>query len=751
MVSLSLLKEPACPSLGDGLCKYLAPTVLALSTFLLGGCFGGRSAEVRHNEQVPTNGAISTRELVELRQISVLSVAPNQQFAVIRVDHQDLAASTTHLTWQVVDLKTSANVGVFDGGSPLWNNNGGIAGEAPHWSPDSNWIYFRKLVGEELQVWRAHRDGTQVSQITHDEADVVGIAIDDSGSLVYAVAGATRDEIKRAEAAEYETGVLMDATVIKGFPISRSYPVNGRLATYRHIQNAWSSRRSTLLGDRPLRVKMIAADGRKSVAVADDKAHAFLTENALEPGYSAASGIARLSPPRLQDGGLLAAITDGTASDGPLRPLSGLWVEWHRIADEPPPTRCEDSRCLEADAIQIVGWRQSQRELVLQTEERGLSRILAWDTAKNSVRTVWEGRGVLGSSESGTMGACQLAGDRAICVAAASELPPRIISIDLGGGNSDILFNPNPAITPSRLGVVSTIGLMDRYGNSALGTLILPRGEPAPPAPKPLVITSYTCRGFLQGGSGRDVPEHVLASRGYAVVCVDLGYQNIRRARGFETTPATSSLSGLDFFESAVDVLADNDVVDPARVVLSGFSGSATITSFAVTRSSKFTAAIVTTGGSADAGNCYLAANYRSCERNARQQGYDRPYDAREGFLKDSPAWNADKVRAPFLMQLPETEYTGMMQLYGALMENDRAVEMYIFPDADHYKHHPRQRLSVYNRNIEWIDFWLRGQESLVPERAEQNARWRSLRERQCALPVNDMKLENAAWYCRAL
>ncbi|MDP3737531.1 MAG: prolyl oligopeptidase family serine peptidase [Hyphomonadaceae bacterium] len=701
--------------------------------------------------ETPAAHELSTRELVELRLISVLAVAPNQQFVVIRVEHQDTASTTTGLTWRVIDLRNGETTGLVDGGDPLWNNNGGIAGEAPQWSPDSNWIYFRKLSGREMQIWRAQRDGTQVSQVTRDEADIVGFEIEGDGALIYAAAGATRREIKQAETAEYEHGVLMDPTVIKGFPISSSFPVNGRMATYRHLENAMSGRRGTLLGGQPLRV-MLQIGGKAPTRLGGEDARAFLVASQLSPGFSAASGIAAVKPPTLDSGDLVASIEEVPALDGGggQWPRSGKRPSWRsREEGATPPTSCEDPVCLQADLIQIVGWRANYRELVLQTETLGVSRLAIWNIPTDVVRIVAEEQGVLGSAESGTVGACQLASDQAICIAAAASLPPRVVSIGLETGRVDSVFDPNPNVPVSSLGVSSKIALTDRYGNTTVGNVILPRGPGATPL-RPLVITSYTCRGFLQGGSGRDVPEHVLASLGYAAVCVDLGGSVVRRAPGFDMTPVTADLSALDFFQNAVDALSDARLVDPDRVALSGFSGSTTHTAYALTVSRKFTAAMVTTGGSFDAVACYLTANYRSCEARARQQGLSRPYDARDGILRDSPAWNAEKIRTPLLMQLPEAEYPGMMQLYGALQEYDRAVEMYVFADAYHYKNNPRQRLAVYDRNVEWINFWLKGIEPTGVDREAQAARWREMRDRQCALPQDERAHDRLEWYCIA-
>jgi dipeptidyl aminopeptidase/acylaminoacyl peptidase len=216
---------------------------------------------------------------------------------------------------------------------------------------------------------------------------------------------------------------------------------------------------------------------------------------------------------------------------------------------------------------------------------------------------------------------------------------------------------------------------------------------------------------------------------------------------------SSTDLRALGFFENAVEALVRDGIVDPDRVVLSGFSGSTGATAFALTRSAKFTAAIVTTGGSFDAGTCYFAANYRSCEEEARRLGFGWPYDTRDGMLKDSPAWNADRISAPLLMQLPETEYTGMMQLYGALLGYDRAVEMYVFPGAYHYKHNPRQRKAVYDRNVDWINFWLKGVEPVGIGGEGVALRWREMRERQCGTIGNVATAGHTTghtkWYCR--
>ena len=693
-----------------------------------------------------SDGPITTRELVELKLISVVSVAPDQRLAVARVDAQYVDDASTRLTWHVLDLESGAVKARFDAGAPLWSGNHFIAGEAPHWSLDSQWIYFRKLVGEQVQVWRARADGTEISQVTHEAANVVGLEMQADGSLIYAVDGATRQAVLDAEAVEYDQGVLLTDRIITGFPISKSFPSNGRMASHRHIGRAGSGRRGSLLGELPLRVMRLDQPDGAAVSVTGDEAVAFLSRRQLEPGFGYWSGIANLAPPSLANGPLTAAVEDGATSKSHVTTRSGRLVSWRRQGEEAVATWCAHPFCLEADDIAIVGWRADSTDLVLKATGRGVTRLGVWNVAHNSLRTIFERGGVIGSAESGEVGQCQLARDSAVCIAAAGDSPPKVISIDLATGSVRTILDPNPRITPERLGLASVIELVDGAGNATLGIVITPRHRP--PQTMPLVITSYTCRGFLQGGSGRDVPEHVLASLGYVSVCVDLGSEVVRPASDFKPTTTNVNKRALGFYENAIDVLAKAGIADRDRVALAGFSGSATAASFAITQSPAFTAAIVTTRGSADALLCYLAAHYRSCDEAAKREGFAPPYDRRDGYLHDSPAWNADKATAPLLMQLPEAEYTGMMQLYGALDHYERAVEMYVFPEAYHYKHHPRQRLAVYDRNVEWINFWLKGEKPSAAAGQGTALRWQAMRSRQCKHTSGDALHDHAMWYC---
>ena len=98
-----------------------------------------------------------------------------------------------------------------------------------------------------------------------------------------------------------------------------------------------------------------------------------------------------------------------------------------------------------------------------------------------------------------------------------------------------------------------------------------------------------------------------------------------------------------------------------------------------------------------------------------------------------SAALNHDKIKAPVLMQFAEQEARNAIELYARLTNSPTPAEMYVYPDAEHFKTQPRHMYSVHQRNLDWFRFWLEGHEDSKPAKAGQYQRWRELRERRTA------------------
>ncbi len=105
--------------------------------------------------------------------------------------------------------------------------------------------------------------------------------------------------------------------------------------------------------------------------------------------------------------------------------------------------------------------------------------------------------------------------------------------------------------------------------------------------------------------------------------------------------------------------------------------------------------------------------------------------DDRDYWQPISLSINARRIDTPLLMQLADREALMALPAIGALTEAGKPVEMYVYPDEYHNKWQPVHRLAVYDRNIDWFDFWLRGHEDPAPGKRSQYARWEELRARK--------------------
>jgi hypothetical protein len=63
------------------------------------------------------------------------------------------------------------------------------------------------------------------------------------------------------------------------------------------------------------------------------------------------------------------------------------------------------------------------------------------------------------------------------------------------------------------------------------------------------------------------------------------------------------------------------------------------------------------------------------------------------------------------------------------MKELNKPVEMIIFADEGHIKNQPKHRYEIYQRNLDWFNFWLQGKEDTASEKRQQYMRWRSMQE----------------------
>ena len=85
---------------------------------------------------------------------------------------------------------------------------------------------------------------------------------------------------------------------------------------------------------------------------------------------------------------------------------------------------------------------------------------------------------------------------------------------------------------------------------------------------------------------------------------------------------------------------------------------------------------------------------------------------------------NAERINVPLLLQIGDSEYEGALDVVEAWSHRGKAIELYVFPDGPHLKWQPAHREAIYQRNIEWFEFWLGSKRNCDPSRDRQYDRW---------------------------
>lgn len=564
----------------------------------------------------------------------------------------------------------------------------------PLWSPDGRWLVYLRRDRGVTQAWRARRDGSFAGPVTHDAEDVRAVRWSEDGKALVVT---TRPMAAANAAIECEgrSGFLYDErfwTLSKDRPHPRlPLPKTDRRVdpeTGGTLADAEAQDRD--LSDRPTNARLFA--------------------------WSESGARAWTSP------------TDPALVLGPV----GLKVE------SGGQTRtCAVEAC--TDAVGALWWRDPGELLFMQggtSENGGMTTLYRWRVDSEAAPAP-----LLATSDA--LIGCQLLVRHLICARETPTHPRVIVSLDPDSGRSTTIYDPNPAFTRLRTGSVQRLRWRDAQGVAGYGDLALPPTH-RPGDRHPLVIVQYQSRGFLRGGTGDEYPIHALASRGFAVLSFNRvrPYASDSGARDLDTFIRTG-MTGfaerrrqLAAIETGVDRSIALGVIDPARIGISGLSDGAASVQFALVNSTRFRAAAMSSCCD-DPSSVHFAAGLGYL-KDTIAWGYPEPGADDPAFWRRySLAANADRVDVPILLQLPDDEFRLALETYVTLDRRDAPIEMHVFAGEYHVKWHPAHRLAIYERAIDWFDFWLNGRENPAPAKREQYVRWRALAARSRTPPTS--------------
>lgn len=645
----------------------------------------------------------SMREMIELTDLSSVAISPDGRMVAFREESASIERNVHDLTWFVVPIDGSAPPRrLADAGEGTWLN-GTLLSEPPIWSADSRHILYRAIIDGEVQVWRAAADGSGVARITQEAGNVADMMLGADGRTVTYRVGPSRDEIVRAEEKEHDDGVLIDARVDPSRPLYRGGRIDGRRATER-LGGFWFGH-AGLLADQAPHVRTVdIASGLARDATAADAARLAPTPQAFD---------------KLDGKFLVARVASGDGRGTAYVLSSGATHELlvARGSGLQGAIRCSAAACT-GQRIRSVTWQRGADALVFETSDGGgNSSLHRWNVGSGAVDTLATGLGLLGGGRDQTQG-CAIGTRAMVCVAAAADAPPHLVAIDLDTGKTRPLADPNPALADTAP-KFRPISWVDHAGRRFTGQLLRPDGATGP---VPLFVTYYSCGGYLRGGLGDEFPLRELARHGIAALCINR--YPAPDGVGDQVGAYRIAQSGI---EAAIDRLAHDGIVDRTKVGMGGvsFGGESTIW---IAMHSRLLAAT-------SIANVLLTPTYYWFNAVKGREvpdvlksgwGIGDPDQDRRGWRKLSPAFNADRIQAPLLMQLPEQEYRPNVELLARLQRAGKPVELWAFPDEVHVKWQPRHQLAANARNLDWFRYWLQGWIDPDPAKAAQYRRWQA-------------------------
>jgi dipeptidyl aminopeptidase/acylaminoacyl peptidase len=672
---------------------------------------------------------ITTNDLLSVRRISGLSdsraIAPDGTHIAFEIRQANIAENTYHAEWYIGELGETKKMPVFAGaaGAPELHQladgrvNGDLVERSVRWSPDSKWIAYVKKTPSSAEVWRSDRDGLRVERVLTSTNEIRDIDWSGDGTVLIIESGRSLPIGDSRDASESQRGYLYDT---RFWPNMSTRPIAASCEPA-----PVSSVPRVNLDSCPQQIWVYNVRNHELRGASQAEIDAFMVRRSEDRVGSPTSNGPATAIRRSKESDASAWLenADPIVFRGYSPPMK---LMFSARRDRAGAIQCPRSTCTgHVEDAWIFSEDDTARVAFLRNEGHANSShaLYVWTPGTGTVDRILDTEDLLSD--------CGLSKLTLICAHETPTHPSTIVSINLRTGGTDIIFDPNPEMRNIELTPVQRLYWFDAFGNPTFGDLVYPRQYEHDHL-WPLVIVQYRSRGFLSGGVGDEYPIHPLAAKGFFVLSFDRpddedvleripsdegdvkGRYYYKRRRAFTA------------LEAIVEKLVAERLVDPKAIGITGLSDGAETVNYALFHTQRYAAAAAS---SSDWTPEYVAFS-NSQMRTYISNTIGTP-DDRARWAEISIGLNAPHVTTPLLLQVSDEELLWSLYNYNCLEDANRAVELYIFPDEHHIKSQPKHRIAVYDRTIQWFQFWLQKREVSNPLDATQYQRWRMLRARR--------------------
>jgi len=308
--------------------------------------------------------------------------------------------------------------------------------------------------------------------------------------------------------------------------------------------------------------------------------------------------------------------------------------------------------------------------------------------------------------------------------------PPRIYVSRFDPTQAVVLLDLNPEFSHLAFGRIESVTYKAKDGHLVRAGIYFPpdfrEGKRYP-----LVVQTHGWDPDLFWASGPYNTAYAaqpLAGKGFVVAQLEEDFSHLGT---IDEVPEEVSA-----YEGVIDYLDERKLIDRNEVGIIGFSRTGLFVEYALTHSNYHFAAASLSDISDSGYFRYIALLNRPGFREELESMMgSSPFGAGlASWLQNSASFSLDKVRTP-----TRIEANGPVSLFftwewfAALSRLEKPVEFVYIPEGPHVLVKPWDRMISQQGNVDWFDFWLKGEEDSSPDKVEQYKRWRELRKLQDA------------------
>lgn len=660
---------------------------LLLIPFLL--LVGGTSAPAQQANRVTIDDALN------IRGVGDVAMSPDGQWITYVVTEREVEPEDE-------EYRHDSNLWIVraDGGEPTQLTHHPGQDGSPRWAPDGSWLAFLSDRDDTTQVYGIRPDGGGPWPVTEWPTPIGSFRISPNGERLAFTASPEQSEEDKELEKRRARPMVMDSAYAEEYVHLWVAPLDGRRAgeaersspTDVHVQSfTWApNSRSLAWGARP-RPRLRAF--READVFVQDRPGAMprrVTE--LPGGDNTVDWVDGLGLLVSGSGHMVGAQNDEiwlVDSDGSAEPTSLTERLDHDVG--------------------YVG--ASPDELLVDASIRtgsGLYRIpLSDDEVSGEAERV----------DSGNLYYDDFSVDDAhstiAFVAEGPETPPDVTVSSLSEFSSSSLTEVNPQTAEFALGEQRVIQWESAAGGEVIeGVLVLPVGYEEGDR-VPLLVDIHGGPAGVDAndykGGGYAYPTQVFAGLGYAVL-----QPNYRGSTGYGERFRQLNrghISGTDWIDvnSGVDYLIDEEIADPDRLGIMGWSFGGHHTYWGITQTDRFSAA------SAGAGANDLISMYSQTDLPAFYHTYlgPKPWEDFELYEARSAYRNVTDVTTPLLIQVGENDERvpaeQSIQFYEAIKAIGKVPEVRLiqYPGQGHGVREPRLQRDLMTRNVKWFTRWI--------------------------------------------